>query len=167
MESDVRPPSPETTAPDLPLCDDVLQILNAEDLKYVTVAVPEWKTAIRLRSLSADLASQFVDEMFEEVTDEKGKVTRKRKGSQVTVLSTIIGLCAVKADGSRLFTDPDQIRLLSSKNANAVATVANAAMTLNGMTDEAKEVAKNDSGGTDTSGTSSASPDSSAKPAEN
>jgi hypothetical protein len=167
--TDTMTESSATTADvaELPLADDVSQILEAKDLTHEDVAVPEWGLRVRLQVLTADAASEFSEEMFEESVDEAGKVSRKRKANQVTLLSTIVALCAVKANGDRLFSDREQVKLLGRKSSAALVKVAAVAMRLNGMTDEAKEAAKNDSSGTGGSATSSASPENSARPDAN
>lgn len=78
-------------------------IFAVEDLQILEVEVPEWKGVIRLRQMPADEAIRFQDAM-------KGPAS---KSAWVRILA----LCAVDADGARLFSDSDMEKLRKKSTA--------------------------------------------------
>lgn len=104
-------------------------ILAAEDIKTVDVNVPEWGGTVRLRTLTGEEAMRFA----ESVTGENRSESAVR----------IVGLCAIKDDGTPLFTE-EQLTQLKQKSLRAIMRLQREAMTINGFTEEEAEAAKND-----------------------
>lgn len=118
-------------------------ILDADDIKYMEVAVPEWtkpgqkETAIvRLRSLSAEEIGEFVDTM----------TGKSKSDAPVRVLM----LSAVGVDGQPLFPMGDDhetkklVSRLRKKNLRAFMRIQSAALKLNGLSEEAGDDLKKD-----------------------
>jgi hypothetical protein len=97
------------------------QILNAQDLDYKDVEVPEWGGTIRLWALSAGEAIAFA-----ETLDGPAK-----NSSNVRILS----LCVGDEQGNRLFTTAD-LEALKKKNVRVFTRVAREAIKLNGFEEE-------------------------------
>lgn len=102
------------------------EILAAEDVKTVEVDVPEWGGTVRLRSLSGEDAVRFVES----------------QGNQVGSAMNIVGLCAVKDDGTPLFT-LEQWELIKKKSLRAIFRLQKVALEINGLSADAAEKAKN------------------------
>lgn len=102
-------------------------ILGADDLKSQEVEVPEWGGVVRLRPMSGEEALKLVELSG---TDRTGAALR------------VVALCAVKEDGSRLFTD-EQIVALRAKSAAALLRLQKKAMELNSLVEEGQVEAKN------------------------
>jgi hypothetical protein len=103
------------------------QILAAEDIKYVEVEVPEWGGMVRLKTLSGEEAAEFLSDEFQ----------KDKKNASVRVLI----MSAVKEDGTLMFT-VDEIVKLRKKSLRAINRLQDAALKLNGLKEEDKEVKK-------------------------
>src|SRR4051794_1110367 len=107
------------------------EILNAQDTRYDTVKVPEWGGSVRIRTMAGDESLNF--------TESNTGPARKTAGIR------LVALCAVDAEGNRLFTEK-QLEALKRKSSVALSRVADAALRLNEMVPAAMAAAKNDSG---------------------
>jgi len=105
-------------------------IVDAEDLKFVDVEVPEWGGTIRLKQMDAKESMAFTDEM---VTIEK----------QPLGMYLMLIRCAVDEQGKKLFTDEDLPRL-QAKSVQVLNRLQRIAITLNKMDQETTEVLKKD-----------------------
>lgn len=111
------------------------EILSADDLDYVDVPVPEWTPkgaakpkCIRLRAMSAADGIKFTEEIGGEA----------RKNGMVKILVA----CAIKADGSPMFT-AQQLEALKKKNIRVFSRLQDEALKLNGFTKNGLPLVKN------------------------
>lgn len=110
--------------------DDILAI---DDLPTRTVNVPEWGGTITLRSLTAAERDAW----------EIGLYNEKSGGKPMNISASVVALCAIKPDGTRLFTDAD-IEVLARKSGRVLKRLWNAASDLNGLgVNDAEELEKN------------------------
>ena len=103
------------------------QILSLDDGDPIIVDVPEWKTKIRFRPMSADQAIKFQASL--DGTAKQSAWVR------------IFALCAVNADGSRMFTD-SMIEKLRTRRADVFLRLQKTLLRLNGFTDSTDEQKK-------------------------
>src|SRR5688572_21354021 len=114
-----------------------LDILDANDVKTEDVDVPEWGGVVRLRSLSADEMSEFIDKYGKD----------KNKGEAVV---KALQLSAIGEDGQNLFPINDDVETrkiisrLRRKSLRAFMRVQSAVLKLNGLSVEEEATAKND-----------------------
>ena len=107
-------------------------ILAAQDIKSEDVEVPEWGGSVRVRELSAADLLGFWDAC----RDGEGELVRER------VQPALLARAVVGEDGAPLFTDAD-VGELMRKSARIIGRVSDAAQKLNGIGQEAEEIAKN------------------------
>ena len=100
-------------------------ILSAEDFEYDNVPVPEWGGNVRLKSMTADTAIKFTEGL---------KTPSAQKNSNVKILL----LSIVDDDGHLLFTET-QLAELRVKSLKIINMLANRALVLNGMGEEAEK----------------------------
>jgi hypothetical protein len=109
------------------------QILNAEDVKYETVDVPEWGGPVRLRTVAAKDRDAFDRALFPKPGVRNMEDFRAR----------VVAMCVVDEDGNRVFSDAD-IPMLSQKSAAAIDRLIPVAQRLSGLTTaDVEEFAKN------------------------
>lgn len=105
------------------------QILAADDIRFVDVAVPEWGGNVRVKLMNGVERNHFET------------LLRGRQGEDIR--SAIVAATVVGDDGQPLFTLADA-DALGKKSWRALERVANAAAELNKLTDAAVEAtAKN------------------------
>lgn len=100
------------------------QILALDDLPRKAVDVPEWDTTVYVRKFSG--RDRF----------ELERLITEASTSEADALGALVALCLVDEKGTRLFSSED-VELLQAKNANALTTIAKAAIAFNTLTDEA------------------------------
>lgn len=111
-------------------------ILEASDLQYEDVAVPEWGGVVRVRGLTGRERDAFEAA----VASAKGKDVRLNLQN---VRARLVALSVVDGDGARLFDERD-IGALGEKSAQALERVFLAAMRLSGLTPtDVKEMSEN------------------------
>lgn len=109
------------------------QILGAEDRKFETVNVPEWRGDVRIRSLSGKERSLL--ELAARNTDQKGR--------RVDLLERVAAVSICDEAGSRVFAE-GEIAVLGERSAAALDRIAKAAFKLNALSeDEIKELEGN------------------------
>ena len=120
-------------------------ILQANDLPFEDVDVPEWGGTVRVRTLTGKERDSFE----ESISQVRGKKTELRLAN---IRAKLAARSIVDEDGNRLFSD-DDISALGKKSAAALDRVFAAARRLSGFTDEdMEELAGNsDSGQSDDS----------------
>jgi hypothetical protein len=101
------------------------QILNADDLKFVELEVPEWGGTVRIKTLTAGERDRLESIMF------PGGDTSKVNTKNVRAL--VASLAIVDDKGERLFSEKE-IGELAKKSAKAMDRVFTAAQELNGIT---------------------------------
>ncbi len=106
------------------------EILNAEDLKTVTVDIPEWGGELLVREMTGSQRDAYETDIMNTAEDHKAHVIRARM-----VASSVVG-----EDGEPLFTMAD-VEALAKKSAKALDRVFTAAASLNVLTDDAVEEA--------------------------
>lgn len=122
------------------LFDDIVE---ADDLDYEDVPVPEWKNrTVRIQSLSGEDRDAY----------EAKQVALRNQGKDVELRlanfrAKLVAKCMVDpATGERVFSDK-QVQLLGRKNGRVIKRLYNIAQRLSGMTEESKEAAKGNSEG--------------------
>lgn len=112
------------------------QILAAQDIRFDTVAVPEWGGEVRLRSMTGADRDEYEQWLIaQRGPDEKTNIRNLR--------ARLVSLSIVDEAGSRLFSDSD-IDALGARSAAALDRVAEAAARLNALSQKDVEaLAKN------------------------
>jgi hypothetical protein len=125
-------PEPEPAASPVPVAVKryltATEILTATDIVTVEVDVPEWGGIVRLRSLSSDEATAFVE-------------AHKTK-AQTLVGNKLVARCAVDENDKPLFTEA-QVDMLKTKSVKAILRLQTVALEINGMGKDAEAKAKN------------------------
>lgn len=110
------------------------EIFSADDLKVITVEIPEWPKkngqtgVIRLKTMTADEAIAF---------------TKKAREDKEAAMILLVQRCAVLNDNATKMFKEEQIVMLRKKSIKVFNRLQNAALELNGFTEEkAKEVGK-------------------------
>lgn len=101
------------------------QILAAQDIRFETVAVPEWGGEVRIRSMTAADRDDYEQWLIEQT----GGDTSKRL---YNMRARLVALAIVSEDGERLFND-DDVAALCKKSASAMGRIFDAAMALNAI----------------------------------
>lgn len=124
------------------------QILEADDLKTETVAVPEWAGSVLVRSMSGTERDAFEASMITVLPDGT------RKPNMVNMRAKLVALTVVDEAGNLVF-DVSDVDRLARKSAAALERVFAAAQRINGIGVDAQEdIAKNSSAGLSASSTS-------------
>lgn len=100
-------------------------ILAAQDSKRIPVEVPEWGVTVYLRTLSGTERDAFEGGLM------KGK-GKQRAPDLANLRARLVALCAVDADGKRIFAD-DDIPALGAKASAPLDRLFSAAQELNGL----------------------------------
>ena len=103
------------------------EILASQDLETVDVEVPEWGGTVRLRAMSGEEATKFVDSLG---------------GKTSTSAVKVVMLCAIDEEGNPLVSG-EQLELLAKKSLRAILRLQKEVLRINGMTDEAAVATKN------------------------
>lgn len=98
------------------------EILGADDLKTESVKVPEWGGVVLVRELTGAERDSWEASVV------------KTNGTKVTIDSQnmrakLVALCVVDADGKRVFTEKDAVKL-GAKSASALDRVVDTARRL-------------------------------------
>lgn len=101
------------------------QILEANDLPFKDVEVPEWGGTVRVRTMTGGERDAFEASIYD--ADDKG-VKLNRSDFRAKLLSKVI----VDDKNVRQFTDKD-ITALSAKSAKAIQRLFDVAQDLNGI----------------------------------
>lgn len=104
------------------------QILDAEDIGFQEVEVPDWGGVVRLRTLTGEEAVKFAE-------------TTKDKPGESSAL--LLSLVCVDEDGERIFT-PADITALTRKSMRPILLLQKVAMQMNGLAEEEVKKTKND-----------------------
>lgn len=121
---------------DADFIEDANAILNADDMKFEIVEVPEWGGKVRIRSMSGEERDAFESSIAGEGT----------KMNTQNIRAKLAMLTIVKANGERIFTK-EQIEALGKKSAAALNRVYEASAKLSAITKkDVEELAKNSGG---------------------
>ena len=106
-------------------------ILEASDLPFTDVDVPEWGGTVRIRTMTARERDDYEASIY----DMDGKTVKvKREDFRAKLLAR----CLIDEDGKRLFTTKD-IPQLSGKSAKPVQALFEVAQELNGLSADAQD----------------------------
>lgn len=114
------------------------EILDAADTQVEDVAVPEWGGTVRIRGLSGSERDSY----------EAWIIQGKGKNRDINLRQSrakLVMMCAVDADGKRLFDEADLVRL-GAKSALAMQRVFDTAAALSGLDEDALEKIQDDLG---------------------
>ncbi len=115
-------------------------ILEAPDLSFEDVAVPEWGGVVRVRGLTGAERDAFEAS----VVERKGRETRM---NMANLRARLAALAMVDAEGKRLFNDAD-VAALGKKSGAALHRVFEVAQRLSGITEaDISELEKNSDSG--------------------
>lgn len=103
-------------------------ILEAQDSQRQAVEVPEWGVTVYVRTLSGTERDAF------EAGLVKGQ-GKQRKPDLANLRARLVALCAVDAEGKRIFADGD-VDALGRKAAAPLDRIFTAAQQLNGLTEK-------------------------------
>lgn len=112
---------------------DAILALAGKELPFKDVPVPEWGGSVRIRSMTAAERDRWEDDQ------------RKRDENTVeNIRARFIAACAVREDGTLLFTDAGDVEKLGGMAIKPIQRLFNAAMRFNGLTnDDFDELVKN------------------------
>lgn len=109
------------------------KILEANDINFAEVAVPEWGGTVRIRTISGDMRDGY-DLYRSKISDNQTNPGYR---------AFVCAMCCVGTDDKPMFTTKD-IRSLGEKSSAALDRVFDVADKLNGFTStEVEETAKN------------------------
>lgn len=112
-------------------------ILQAKDLPYEDVAVPEWGGVVRVRALTGAERDRFEASIVE----QRGKGAPRLNTTNIR--AKLVALTVVDENGNRIFTD-DDVEALGRKSAAALNRVFEVAQRLSGLTQaDMEELEKN------------------------
>ena len=103
-------------------------ILQADDLLFEDVEIPEWGGMVRVRGLTGAERDAFEAEIVE----QRGKKTRL---NMQNFRAKLVARSVVNGDGQRLFSDKDA-HALGKKSAAALNRVFEVAQRLSGLSDK-------------------------------
>ena len=105
------------------------QILGSDDLPREAVDVPLWGGEVFVRAFMGEQRQEFKNLAIQH---EAGDV------DELDLVALLVIATTVGDDGELLFT-PDDLPALKKKNADALVTVGNVALRINGLTEESIE----------------------------
>lgn len=115
-------------------------ILQATDLTFEDVQVPEWGGMVRVRGLTGAERDAFEAS----VVERQGK---QSKLNMTNIRARFVALVVVDGEGKRLFSDAD-VAALGRKSGVALNRVFEVAQRLSGITEtDMSELEKNSAGG--------------------
>jgi hypothetical protein len=103
------------------------QILNADDLKFEDVKVPEWGGAVRVRTMTGTDRDQYEQYIVNIRSD-------KKDDNLANIRSMLLAHTVVDDNGELLFTK-DDIEALGLKSVKALQRLFNVASKLNALND--------------------------------
>jgi hypothetical protein len=106
----------------------IRDIAQAQDIKTKDVEVPEWGGVVRLRSMTAEEAVDFLASV---------------KNNRAENVPQIIKRCAINEDGTKMINSDEDLAVLKGKSMSAMVKVGQAALVLNGFTEENEGETKN------------------------
>jgi len=118
------------TAPNAPKMlsrDDIFRVV---DVHTEIVDVPEWGGAVTVRGMTGRERDRYEQSML--IADKKGTL----KPDMTDARARLVAACAVDGDGNPLFTDKNDVMLLTMKSAAALDRVAAVAQVLSGISDK-------------------------------
>lgn len=111
------------------------QILQAEDLPFEDVDVPEWGGTVRVRSMTGKERDAYEESCV--VFRQKGRKTVTERNLS-NARAKLLARCIIDETGNLLFGEPE-IQALGMKSARALDRVYEVATQINGMSAEDME----------------------------
>ena len=119
------------------------QILSAQDVKPVSVKVPEWGGTVYVRPMSAGDRDRWEGDLLDRAEKRKESITAATENLR----SVFLAKCLCDEAGELLFGAED-VKALARKNYKPIDRVYEVAQTLNGLSDaDVEELEKNSGGG--------------------
>lgn len=110
------------------------QILDADDLEYRDIEVPEWGGTVRISTMTGRARDRYEASLFQE---------KSQDASYDNLRARFLSYCLVDEEGNLLFSVGD-LEELGRKSSAALGRVFDAASDLNATSQEGmEEVAKN------------------------
>jgi len=113
------------------------QILNADDITFEEIDVPEWSGTVRLKVMSGSERDSYEAAIYE----IKGKDVRLNRDD---MRAKLLARTLIDENGNRLFPDAE-IRMLGKKSSKALDRLYEVAQRINGLSREAVEDAEKNS----------------------
>ncbi|WP_306186976.1 hypothetical protein [Streptomyces sp. MK5] len=107
------------------------QILDADDLPWEDVDVPEWGGTVRVRGMSGTDRDKFEAAMLSKDMQSVSKDTALER-----YRARLAAACLVDENGRRMFRSDAEIKRLGEKSAQALQRVVDVASRLSGLTQE-------------------------------
>ena len=111
-------------------------IINAKDIKIISVDVPEWNGSVCLKVMSGKSRDNWESYVISK-KDKDGKIDVKGMRAKLLVC------CLCDDNGNELFND-SEIELLEKKNADVLQRLFDEAARLNGLNTASVEEIKSD-----------------------
>jgi hypothetical protein len=112
-------------------------ILQAKDLPFEDVKVPEWNGTVRIAGLTGKAATEFSAKMVS--TDSRGQV--KTVSIPDNFMAELLSMTIVDTEFRPVFSKAD-IEALGGKSAAVLKRLSETAMRLSGLGEEAEEQAQ-------------------------
>jgi hypothetical protein len=110
------------------------QILDADDLPWEDVEVPEWGGTVRVRGMSGTDRDRFEAAML-----SKDMRSVSKESALERYRARLAAACIVDENGQRMFRSDAEIKRLGEKSAQALQRVCDVASRLSGLTDADQE----------------------------
>lgn len=105
------------------------QILDAADLPFEDVNVPEWGGTVRVRGMSGTDRDRFEAQMLSKDMQSVSKDTALER-----YRARLAAACLVDEQGRRMFRSDAEVKRLGEKSAQALQRVVDVASRLSGLT---------------------------------
>ena len=109
------------------------EILNVNDIKIVTVPVPEWGGEVYVRGMTGSERDRFESRIVKISVTPKGK--KSTKVDMVDLRAKLCSATVCDSEGKLIFTESD-IRKLSKKSASALQRIFSVSQKLSGIGDD-------------------------------
>lgn len=107
------------------------QILDADDLPWEDVDVPEWGGTVRVRGMSGTDRDKFEAAMLSKDMKSVSKDTALER-----YRARLAAACLVDGTGQRMFRSDAEVKRLGEKSAQALQRVCDVASRLSGLSQE-------------------------------
>jgi hypothetical protein len=105
------------------------QIVEAQDVQFELVEVPEWGGIVRIRSLTAENMTEFL------------RATEMADKGDSTVKAMMLTAC--DEEGNLIFKDPSALQVLKKKSLLPFVRIQERVLVMNGLTEESRSARKN------------------------
>ncbi|MCL4528672.1 MAG: hypothetical protein M1282_04590 [Chloroflexi bacterium] len=113
------------------------EVISIQDLPFEDVVIPEWNNKkVRVMSMNAEESSSFGLKMSDINSDEAYRYTKINMFRNELLSRTLFN-----DNNEKLFDTPEKVALLGKKNPKVLKRLSDIAVRLNGIGEDAKEVA--------------------------